>query len=237
MNDNKMMSGELCVIWGLGIVFFLCMFGMFMVLLVLIMYGMVLQGVSEVLIGLVIGIYGLVQVVFQIFFGLLFDCIGCKLLIVGGLFIFVFGSVIVVFIDFIWGIIFGCVLQGFGVIVVVVMVLFFDFICEQNCIKVMVFIGVSFGVIFVIVMVLGLIVIYQLGLYVLFWMIVILVIVGILFILWVVFNSYNYVFNCEFGMVKGCFSKVLVELCLLKFNFGIMCLYIMLMFIFVVLFG
>lgn len=42
MNDNKMMSGELCVIWGLGIVFFLCMFGMFMVLLVLIMYGMVL---------------------------------------------------------------------------------------------------------------------------------------------------------------------------------------------------
>lgn len=42
MNDYKMMSGEWCVIWGLGIVFLLCMLGMFMVLLVLIMYGMVL---------------------------------------------------------------------------------------------------------------------------------------------------------------------------------------------------
>lgn len=101
----------------------------------------------------------------------------------------------------------------------------------------MVFIGVSFGIIFVIVMVLGLIVIYSLGLNVLFWMIVVFVILGIFLMIWVVFNSINYVLNCEFGMVKGSFSKVLVELRLFKFNFGIMCLYILLMFIFVVLFG
>lgn len=101
----------------------------------------------------------------------------------------------------------------------------------------MVFIGVSFGIIFVIVMVFGLIIIYKFGLYVLFWMIVILVMIGIVLIIWVVFNSSIYVFNCEFGMVKGSFSKVLVELRLLKFNFGIMCLYILLMLMFVVLFG
>ena len=39
---------------------------MFMVLPVLTTYGMALQGASEALIGLAIGIYGLAQAVFQI---------------------------------------------------------------------------------------------------------------------------------------------------------------------------
>lgn len=101
----------------------------------------------------------------------------------------------------------------------------------------MAFIGVSFGIIFVIAMVFGSIIIYKFGLYALFWMIVILVTIGIALIIWVVFNSSIYVFNREFGMVKGSFSKVLAESRLLKFNFGIMCLYILLMSTFVVLFG
>ena len=47
------------------------MLGMFMVLPVLTTYGMALQGASEALIGIAIGIYGLTQAVFQIPFGLL----------------------------------------------------------------------------------------------------------------------------------------------------------------------
>ena len=43
--------------------------------------------------------------------------------------------------------------------------------------------------------------------------------------------------NRESGMVKGCFSKVLAEPKLLKLNFGIMCLHIMLMSTFVALPG
>lgn len=42
------------------------MLGMFMVLPVLTTYGMALQGASEALIGLAIGIYGLAQAIFQI---------------------------------------------------------------------------------------------------------------------------------------------------------------------------
>ena len=94
MNDYKMTPGELRATWGLGTVFSLRMLGMFMVLPVLTTYGMVLQGASEALIGLAIGIYGLAQAVFQIPFGLLSDRVGRKPLIVGGLLVFVLGSVI-----------------------------------------------------------------------------------------------------------------------------------------------
>ena len=94
MNDNKMTPVELRATWGLGTVFSLRMLGMFMVLPVLTTYGMALQGASESLIGLAIGIYGLAQAIFQIPFGLLSDRIGRKPLIVGGLLVFVLGSVI-----------------------------------------------------------------------------------------------------------------------------------------------
>ncbi|ONG05825.1 hypothetical protein BXT92_20905 [Klebsiella pneumoniae] len=237
MNDNKMTPGELRATWGLGTVFSLRMLGMFMVLPVLTTYGMALQGASEALIGLAIGIYGLAQAVFQIPFGLLSDRIGRKPLIVGGLLIFVLGSVIAALTDSIWGIILGRALQGSGAIAAAVMALLSDLTREQNRTKAMAFIGVSFGVTFAIAMVLGPIVTHQLGLHALFWMIAILATVGILLTLWVVPNSHNHVLNRESGMVKGCFSKVLAEPRLLKLNFGIMCLHIMLMSTFVALPG
>ncbi|MGP4870956.1 MFS transporter, partial [Klebsiella pneumoniae] len=211
MNDNKMTPGELRATWGLGTVFSLRMLGMFMVLPVLTTYGMALQGASEALIGLAIGIYGLAQAVFQIPFGLLSDRIGRKPLIVGGLLIFVLGSVIAALTDSIWGIILGRALQGSGAIAAAVMALLSDLTREQNRTKAMAFIGVSFGVTFAIAMVLGPIVTHQLGLHALFWMIAILATVGILLTLWVVPNSHNHVLNRESGMVKGCFSKVLAE--------------------------
>ena len=102
MNDYKMTPGERRATWGLGTVFSLRMLGMFMVLPVLTTYGMALQGASEALIGIAIGIYGLTQAVFQIPFGLLSDRIGRKPLIVGGLAVFAAGSVIAALSDSIW---------------------------------------------------------------------------------------------------------------------------------------
>ncbi len=103
MNDYKITPGERRATWGLGTVFSLRMLGMFMVLPVLTTYGMALQGASEALIGIAIGIYGLTQAVFQIPFGLLSDRIGRKPLIVGGLAVFAAGSVIAALSDSIWG--------------------------------------------------------------------------------------------------------------------------------------
>ncbi|AIR65460.1 MFS transporter [Cedecea neteri] len=237
MNDYKMTPVELRATWGLGTVFSLRMLGMFMVLPVLTTWGMALQGASEALIGLAIGIYGLAQAVFQIPFGLLSDRIGRKPLIVGGLAIFVLGSVIAALSDSIWGVILGRALQGSGAIAAAVMALLSDLTREQNRTKAMAFIGVSFGVTFAIAMVLGPIITQALGLQALFWMIAVLATCGILITIWLVPNTKTHVLNRESGMVKGCFRKVMMEPKLLKLNFGIMCLHIMLMSTFVALPG
>ena len=237
MNDYKMTPGELRATWGLGTVFSLRMLGMFMVLPVLTTYGMALQGASEALIGLAIGIYGLAQAIFQIPFGLLSDRIGRKPLIVGGLAVLILGSIIAALSDSIWGIILGRALQGSGAIAAAVMALLSDLTREQNRTKAMAFIGVSFGITFAIAMVLGPIITHALGLNALFWMIAVLATAGIVLTLWVVPDSANHVLNRESGMVKGSFSKVLAEPKLLKLNFGIMCLHILLMSTFVALPG
>ncbi len=57
MNDYKMTPGAARHM-GFRNVFSLRMLGMFMVLPVLTTYGMALQGASEALIGIAIGIYG-----------------------------------------------------------------------------------------------------------------------------------------------------------------------------------
>jgi len=237
MNDNKMTPLELRATWGLGTVFSLRMLGMFMVLPVLTTYGMALQGASEALIGLAIGIYGLAQAVFQIPFGLLSDRIGRKPLIVGGLLIFVLGSVIAAMTTSIWGVILGRALQGSGAIAAAVMALLSDLTREQNHTKAMAFIGISFGITFAIAMVLGPIITHALGLHALFWMIAILASAGIVITLLVVPSASSHVLNRESGMVKGNFRDVLTNSRLVKLNFGILFLHILLMSSFVALPG
>ncbi|EHD22728.1 MULTISPECIES: MFS transporter [Brenneria] len=235
MNDNKMTPGELRATWGLGTVFSLRMLGMFMVLPVLTTYGMALQGASESLIGIAIGIYGLMQAVFQIPFGLMSDRIGRKPLIVGGLLIFAAGSVIAALSDSIWGIILGRALQGSGAISAAVMALLSDLTREQNRTKAMAFIGVSFGVTFAIAMVAGPIVTHAFGLQALFWGITVLSLMGIVITLTMIPAAPAHVLNRESAIVRGGLRKVLANSRLLKLNFGIMSLHILLMSSFVAL--
>ncbi|HDJ1438458.1 MFS transporter [Serratia rubidaea] len=235
MNDNTMTPLERRATWGLGTVFSLRMLGMFMVLPVLTTYGMALNGASETLIGIAIGIYGLAQAVFQIPFGLISDRIGRKPLIVGGLLVFALGSAIAALSDSIWGIILGRALQGSGAIAAAVMALLSDLTREQNRTKAMAFIGISFGITFAIAMVLGPVITHALGLHALFWMIAALALCGIVITLLVVPSADRHVLNRESSMVRGSFSKVLSNPRLLKLNIGIMCLHILLMSSFVAL--
>lgn len=237
MNDNKMTTTELRATWGLGTVFSLRMLGMFMVLPVLTTYGMALQGATESLIGLAIGIYGLAQAIFQIPFGLISDRIGRKPLIVGGLLIFVAGSIVAACSNSIWGIIVGRALQGSGAIAAAVMALLSDLTREQNRTKAMAFIGISFGVTFAIAMVAGPVITHHLGLHALFWMIALLAAFAIVITLLVVPSATQHVLNRESGMVKAGISQVLANGKLLKLNIGILFLHMLLMSSFVALPG
>ncbi|WP_413740112.1 MFS transporter [Sodalis sp. RH14] len=235
MNDTKMTGSELRATWGLGTVFSLRMLGMFMVLPVLTTYGMALQGASEALIGLAIGIYGLAQALFQVPFGLISDRVGRKPLIIGGLLVFALGSVIAALTDSIWGVILGRALQGSGAIAAAVMALLSDLTREQNRTKAMAFIGVSFGVTFAIAMVLGPIITHALGLHALFWGITLLALAGIIITLAIVPAADSHMLNRESGIVRGSFSKVLANGQLVKLNIGIFCLHALLMSSFVAL--
>nr|WP_254311269.1 MFS transporter [Rahnella aceris] len=221
--------------WGLGTVFSLRMLGMFMVLPVLTTYGMKLSGASETLIGIAIGIYGLAQAVFQIPFGLLSDRVGRKPLIVFGLVIFCIGSIVAASTESIWGVIIGRALQGSGAIAAAVMALLSDLTREQNRTKAMAFIGISFGITFAIAMVLGPIITHAWGLHALFWAIAVLTVLGIIITVAVVPSPATHILNRESSMVKGSFGKVMGNAKLLKLNFGILCLHVLLMSSFVVL--
>ncbi|OTA21332.1 multidrug resistance protein 2 [Xenorhabdus beddingii] len=235
MNDNKMTPLELRATWGLGSVFSLRMLGMFMVLPVLTTYGLELHDSTEALIGIAIGIYGLTQAIFQIPFGLLSDKIGRKPLIIGGLLIFVLGSIIAALSDSIWGIIIGRALQGTGAISAAIMALLSDLTREQNRTKAMAFIGISFGITFAFAIVAGPIITHHIGLNGLFAAIAVLAGCAILITLFAVPNTHKHVLNRESGFARGSFKRVLSDPQLLKLNFGILSLHTLLMSSFVAL--
>ncbi len=235
INDNKMTASELRGTWGLGTVFSLRMLGMFMVLPVMTTYGMTLPDATSTLVGVAIGIYGLTQAFFQIPFGLISDRIGRKFMIVGGLILFSLGSLLAAFSQSIWGIIIGRALQGSGAIASAIMALLSDLTREQHRTKAMACIGVSFGISFAIAMILGPMITHAFGLHFLFGIIAFLSLLGIVITLTVVPSTDRHVLNRESGMVKSSITKVLNNRRLLKLNFGIMCLHMLLMLTFVAL--
>src|SRR5690606_6189101 len=97
------------------------MLGLFMVLPVFTLYSGELSGATPVLIGLAIGVYGLSQALLQIPFGALSDRFGRKPLLLGGLGLFVLGSLVAAYSESIYMMIAGRVLQGAGAIASVLM--------------------------------------------------------------------------------------------------------------------
>ena len=82
-----------CII-GLSSILFFRMYGLFLVLPVFSALAMGLDQATPLLVGLAFGAYGVTQGILQVPFGMLSDRIGRKPVIMGGLLIFVLGSVI-----------------------------------------------------------------------------------------------------------------------------------------------
>ena len=140
---------------SLALIYATRMLGLFMILPVFALYAEALTHVTPFLVGIAIGIYGLTQAIFQIPFGAWSDRIGRKPVIIVGLLIFAVGSVVAAVADSIYGVIFGRALQGLGAIAAAVMALAADLTREEHRTKVMAIIGASIGASFMLALVVG----------------------------------------------------------------------------------
>ncbi|MEW4981566.1 MAG: MFS transporter [Cycloclasticus sp.] len=220
---------------GLAGIFSMRMLGLFMILPVMSLYTENLDGITPVLLGLAISVYGLTQALLQIPFGLMSDRFGRKKIITIGLLLFVGGSVVAAMSTSIYGIIAGRALQGSGAVAAAVMALAADLTLEQNRTKIMATIGISIGISFGIAMVLGPILAAVVGLSGIFWFTAVLATIGIVILHKVVPQPKKVTIHKDAEPIPALMGKVLKDGQLLRLDFGIFCLHLVMTAMFVVL--
>ncbi|MDJ0806955.1 MAG: MFS transporter, partial [Gammaproteobacteria bacterium] len=178
--------------------------------------------------GIAIGIYGLSQALLQIPFGMLSDRMGRKPVIIGGLLIFALGSLVAAMADTIYGIILGRALQGSGAIAAVIMALAADLSREQRRLRMMAIIGMSIGAAFAVSLVLGPVLNSWIGVPGIFWLTALLALGGVLIVLFVVPTPQRSQFHRDAEVEPEQFGRVLADPELLRIDFGIFALHLLL---------
>jgi MFS family permease len=234
-NANTMNASERKAVSSLAGIYALRMMGLFMILPVFALYAEHLKGVTPALVGLAIGIYGLTQAVLQIPYGMLSDRIGRKPVIIFGLLVFAVGSIVAATSTSIHGVIIGRALQGAGAIAATVMALTADLTREENRLKAMATIGISIGMAFAASLVLGPILNNIIGVPGIFWFTAVLSVAAIGMLKWVVPNPVSSSFHRDAMTAPAQLKSVLKDPQLLRIDFGIFVLHLMLTSTFVVL--
>jgi len=151
------------------------------------------------------------------------------------LLLFVLGSVVAALSDSIAGIIAGRSLQGAGAVAAVVMALAADLTREEHRTKAMALIGISIGISFALSMVAGPVLSHWMGLKGLFWLIAGLAVASIIVLHGVVPNPTVSRFHRDAQVRAASFGQVFRQTELLRLDFGIFCLHLILTATFVVL--
>jgi len=211
------------------------MLGLFMVLPVLALYQENYADATPFLLGLTLGVYGLTQAILQIPLGLLSDRIGRAPVIIGGLLIFVVGSVVAAMADTIQGLILGRALQGMGAIASTLMAMVTDLTSEQNRTKAMASIGASIGLSFILAMIAGPLIASAMGLSGVFWVTALLGCIGIFVFVLLVPRVFSAQKNRETLADLNQIGLLLKQPTLLRLNLGIFALHLALMAAFVVI--
>jgi len=155
------------------------MLGLFMLFPVMSVYASEYDNSTPQMIGLAIGIYGLTQAFFQIPFGYLSDRYGRKPLLILGLSIFFFGSILSANSTDIIFVVIGRALQGGGAISAVLMAFLADSVSEESRVKANAFVGFQIGLAFMLSLIIGPMITSSTGLSGLFWVISLVSIVAI----------------------------------------------------------
>lgn len=188
---------------------------------------------SPLLLGLTLGAYGLVQAILQIPMGLLSDRVGRRPVIIGGLLMFILGSIVCAVAETMEGLIVGRALQGAGAIASTLMAMVTDLTSEKNRTKAMAIIGGSIGFSFILAMVLGPLITLKYGLSGIFWITAILGTLGILIVLLLVPNRVQVQYNRETLTDLKQIVRLIKQTTLLRLNYGIFALHLALMAAFV----
>ncbi len=221
-------------VFSLATLYIVRMLGLFMVLPVLVLAGGEYTQSSVFLLGIALGIYGLTQACLQIPFGVLSDRFGRKPLIITGLIIFALGSFIAAMAESVHGLIIGRALQGAGAIAGVIMAMVGDLTSDKTRTKAMATIGASIGVAFALSLVIGPLITTAGGVRWVFWLTLILSLIGIVIVIWFV-PSVDGHHRSRRLLSLSSLRIVVVNADLLRLNLGIFMLHAVLMALFVAL--
>ena len=235
MHVDQMTPQERRAAVSLAGIFSLRMLGLFMILPVFALYAEELAGVTPLLIGLAIGVYGLTQAILQIPFGMLSDRIGRKPVSVAGLLVFAMGSLLAAMADTILWVIIGRALQGAGAIAAAVMALAADLTREEHRTKVMAMIGLSIGVSFMLAMIAGPLLNHWVGVPGIFTITAVLALLGIVVVVWLVPNPRELRFHRDTELEPARLGRVLGDGQLLRLDGGVLVLHMVLTASFVVI--
>jgi len=231
---SPMTASERYATLSLAGIYALRMLGLFMILPVLSLFAAQLEGSTPALIGLAMSVYGLPQVLLQIPFGLMSDRFGRKKIIIIGLLLFFAGSVVAALSSTIYGVLVGRALQGAGAISSAIMALVADLTQEVHRTKAMATIGVSIGMSFGIGIIAGPIVSGFGGVQSVFGLTALLTLLAMAALIYVVPDPVQSKLHRETEFVPGQMASALKNPDLLRLDYGIFILHMILMAIFVV---